>query len=104
MKKSHAIILVCLCAAALILMVSDPIVVSVESPEVYYATQKCVFPFSLDDDSDVRYYLKDGCDPLWVTVYYLNREPERLSEALEKGHITLDDLEGFDIEYGIYPN
>lgn len=52
-------------------------------------------------DRDERYIICDASDPREVTVVYLNRKSENLVDAIQKGHIEIDELMRFDIDFAI---
>lgn len=91
-----------LCIVVICIEEINPIVLSIEYDKDCCFNDEGVYTFYADKHGS--YYLADGALPFSVTVYYLFGDPETLTTALQKGHITLDDLNRFDIEYGIIPN
>ena len=103
LKKPWVIVLICVCVISMFVFCGKPIVLTVRhdgSTVVYSSNPGGVLIFSLDKHG-VQYYLADGSDPDNYDVFYLNREPESLLDALQEGHIDMDDLERFGLEYGI---
>ena len=100
-KNSGTLLAVCFIAIILLALCSGPIVLSIEQEGNGNSGTEGVYTFYKDEYA--RYYLADGGHPFDVRVIYLNKSSELLGDALREGHITLEDLERFDIDYGIIP-
>lgn len=100
-KKTWAVAAVCVCVIGWAAMRPDPVVVAIEREDSISILEKLDNGtiHSFYDDGDARYYLANGAMAWDYTVHYRNRSDEPLPVALDEGHITLEDLDRFDIEY-----
>lgn len=101
-KRIWVLGLACLCLIGLILACADPIVIDIREEGTEFVGGKepgKIFSFYYDEFDGAWYYLTSGDLPYDVTVVYLNNRKETLIEALDEGHITIDDLDRFDIDY-----
>jgi hypothetical protein len=97
-QKIWIVAAIAICISGCVFLNADPIVVSIEQNESIEVPHPGKV-YSFYDDGEARYYLASGELPWDVTVHYLNQGEETLVEAINTGHITLDDLDRFGIEY-----
>lgn len=100
-KKFWLVAATCVCVIGFSAMRSDPVVVAIDREDSIGILEKLDNGtiHSFYDDEDARYYLADGAMAWDYTVHCRNRSDEPLPLALDEGHITLEDLDRFDIEY-----